>query len=298
MNAPGPGRRLRNLLFWSWAAVWAAMSSACSVTRIGGPEDPRALAPAGQFDVQKDRVYTTPDWPEPLRADIYTPQGAGPFPAVLVVHGGGWRRGTRGEMDHICKRLAGQGFIAVSIDYRLAPASTFPAALEDLQQAVRWMHANAAEQHIDAQRIAVWGYSAGAQLAALLGVLSPGDPHFSEGTRVRAVVSGGTPVDLRFAAKSSLVQQFIGARIEQAPALYRQASPIAFVSADDPPMFLYHGGMDWVVGDINARRMHDALAGAGVPTELYLIHGTGHIGAYFNRGAIDAGIAFLQRQLR
>jgi dipeptidyl aminopeptidase/acylaminoacyl peptidase len=82
------------------------------------------------------------------------------------------------------------------------------------------------------------------------------------------------------------------------PEPYRQASPIAFVSADDPPMLFYHGGMDWVVSDINATRMREALQPVGVPVETYIVHGVGHVGAFFNRGAINAGIDFLQRHLR
>ena len=98
------------------------------------------------------------------------------------------------------------------------------------------MHANAAEQQIDVRRIGIWGYSAGAQLASLLGVLSPGDPNFAEGLRVQAVVSGGTPVDLRRGADSQLISQYIGRPIAEVPELYLQASPIAYVSKDDPPM--------------------------------------------------------------
>lgn len=289
---------MRKIFFWSWAALWAVASSGCAVTYTGGPEKVPELPPASAFDVQKNVVYTAVGWSKPLQADVYTPRGAGPFPAVLVVHGGGWARGSRGEMEHICKRLAGQGFIAVNIDYRLAPEFVFPAPLQDLQQALQWMHQHAGEQRIDQQRIAVWGYSAGAQLAALLGVLSPGDPNFVEGTRVQAVVAGGTPTDLRRGANSKLIRQYLGRSIDEIPDSYRQASPIAFVSADDPPMFLYHGNMDWIVDKINATRMRDELVRVNVPVELYVVHGVGHIGAYFNNGAIDAGISFLQRRLR
>ena len=291
-------KRMRKMFFWSWAALWAAASSGCAVTYTGGPEKVQPLPEAGAFDVQKNVVYTPQDWPAAQQADIYTPRGAGPFPAVLVVHGGGWTRGSRSEMEHICKRLAGQGFVAVNIDYRLAPADIFPAPLQDLQQAVLWMRAQANDQKIDAQRLAVWGYSAGAQLASLLGVLSPGDPNFVEGTRVMAVVSGGTPVDMRKGADSKLIRQYIGKPIAELPEPYRQASPIAFVSADDPPIFLYHGSIDWIVGEINATRMRDELERVGVPVELYIVHGVGHIGAYFNRGATDAGVDFLIRKLR
>lgn len=289
---------MRRLFFLSWATVWAAVTSGCAVTHTGGPEAPASLSAPMAFDVQRDIVFTPADWPAPLKADVYRPRGDGLFPAVLVIHGGGWARGSRDEMAHICKKLAAQGFVAVNVEYRLAPAFHFPAPVQDLQQALRWMHDQAAEQQIDVAHIGLWGYSAGAQLASLLGVLSPGDPNFAEGQRVQAVVSGGTPVDLRKGANSKLIQQFIGPTIDEAPEPYQQASPIAYVSKDDPPMFLYHGSFDAIVREVNVTRMRDELERVGVPVETYIIHGTGHIGAFFNGGAIDAGVEFLQRYLR
>lgn len=289
---------MRRLFFLSWATVWAAVTSGCAVTHTGGPETPAPLPAPAAFDVQRDIVFTPADRPAPLKADVYRPRGEGLFPAVLVIHGGGWARGSRDEMAHVCKRLAAQGFVAVNVEYRFAPAFHFPAPVQDLQQALRWMRENAASQQIDVRHIGLWGYSAGAHLAALLGVLSPGDPNYVETLRAQAVVAGGTPVDLRRGADSPLIQQFIGRPIAEVPELYEQASPIAYVSKDDPPMFLYHGNLDAIVKETNAERMRDELNRVGVPAETYIIHGTGHIGAFFNNGAIDAGIGFLQRYLR
>lgn len=288
---------MRRLFFLSGVTLLAALTGGCAVTHIGGAKAPAFLPAPSAFDVQREIVFTPANWPAPLKADVYRPRGSGLLPAVLVIHGGGWARGSRDEMKNICKKLAAQGFIAVSVEYRFAPAFNFPAPVQDLQQALRWMHANATEQRIDVRRIGVWGYSAGAELASLLGVLSPGDPNFSEGLRVQAVVSGGTPVDLRIGASSKLISQYIGRPIAEAPELYLQASPIAYTSKDDPPMFLYHGSVDAIVGDINAKRMREALEREGVPVEMYIIHGLGHIATFFNGGAIDAGMDFLHRQL-
>ena len=268
------------------------------VTLSGAPPSEAPLPPDVNYTVQKALTYTPEGWPQAQLADLYLPQGAGPFPTVIVVHGGGWVRGDRFTMDGISKRLAAQGFVTLNIEYRLAPAYLFPAALEDLQQAVRWIRANAALYHVDPARVGVWGYSAGAELAALLGTLSPGDPQFAVDARVQAVVAGGTPADLRYASNSSLVQKYVGATIADRPDLYRDISPIAFVSADDPPMYLYHGTFDLVVFQINAVKMKQALDQVGVPAELYLVHGTGHIGTFiFSRGAETEGLKFLERQL-
>lgn len=280
------------------ALLLAASVSGCATSHLGGPAAPDSLAAAASFSVQRDIVFSAPAAPEALKADLYVPEGPGPFPAVVVVHGGGWIKGQRSEMDRICRQLAGHGLVAVNIDYRLAPAQIFPAPLQDLQQAMRWVHAHAADYRIDDRHIGAWGYSAGAELVSLLGTLGPGDPNFAEGTRPQAVVSGGTPADLRFASSSPLVHQYLGGTLEQRPQAYRDASPLAFVSPDDPPMFFYHGGLDWVVGDINARRMKQELDRAGVPAELYLVHGIGHIGVFLGGYGVEAGVGFLQRKLR
>jgi acetyl esterase/lipase len=276
----------------------ALLTAGCAVTHTGGPKNPPPLAVEKSFSEQTNVVFTPPGWPKELKADIYKPEGAGPFPAVLVVHGGAWVTGSQLEMKHICDELAGHGFVAINIEYRLAPAYNFPAPLQDLQQAMHWIHAHAAEYRIDDHRIGAWGYSAGAELVSLLATLSPGDPNFAKGTRVRAVVSGGTPADLRFAGDIGVVRTYIGQKIEDQPELYRQASPIAFVSADDPPMFLYHGTWDFIFDDINARRMKHALDRVQVPAEIYLVHWAGHIRTFTYGGATDAGVAFLQRHLR
>ena len=280
------------------ALFFAVLSTGCVTTYTGGPDHPAPLANGASFSVQNDVVFSPSGWPKELKADVYIPDGAGPFPAVLVAHGGGWITGRRAEMGHICKQLAGHGLVAVNIDYRLAPEFTFPSHLQDLQLAMHWIHAHAGDYRINEHRIGAWGYSAGAELVSLLGTLSPGDPNFAAGTRVQAVVSGGTPADLRFAGDNSLVKQYIGYKIEDKPELYRQASPLAFVSADDPPMFFYHGTFDWVIGEINAKRMKEELDRVGVPAELYLVHGAEHIGTFTSGYGVDEGVAFLRRKLR
>jgi acetyl esterase/lipase len=285
------------MLRWTFF-LWLSGLAGCA-TLSGAPAGEAPLSPQADYTVQKALTYTPAGWPQAQVADLYQPQGRGPFPAVIVVHGGGWVRGDRFTMDGISKKLAEQGFVALNIEYRLAPEYIFPAALQDVQQSVRWLRAHADEYHVDPTRVGVWGYSAGAELAALLGTLSPGDPNFAADARVQAVVAGGTPADLRYAGDSSLVRDFVGDTLESRPDLYRDISPIAFVSADDPPTYLYHGTFDWVVYQINAVKMKQALDKAGVPAELYLLHGSGHIATFlFSRGAETEGLKFLRRYLR
>lgn len=240
-------------------------------------------------------TYSPRDWPQRLQADVFQPQTKGPHPTVLLVHGGGWKRGTRSEMNGIAEALARNGFAAVTVDYRLAPEHTHPAPLEDLQEAVRWVRRNDKRYGFDRDRVGVWGYSAGAQLAALLATRK-GPPD----TRVQAAVLGSIPSDLVYAGQGGigLVRDYIGAPYSEAPELYEDASPILKVSKRAPPTFIYYGTWDLVVDEQNSLRMREALEEAGVPNEMFVMHRYGHVTAFlFAEPAIVAAIDFLNRQL-
>jgi acetyl esterase/lipase len=276
----------------------AVLSTACS-THLGKPGTPGPAPVQTHYERVRDQVFTPADWPKPLLADVYVPEGAGPFPAVLVIHGGGWESGDRDQVKSIAKRLASRGFVAVNVTYRLVPEAIFPAQLQDVQQAVLWTRANAQRFHIDPKRIGAFGYSAGAHLAALLGGIGDQPPLGKPGLAIQAVVGGGTPTDLTRSTGGGLVPRFLGGSVEQKPAAYRDASPINHVNAGDPPVFLYHGGGDSLVSIDHAEDYEKALQAAGVPTELYVLRGRGHIGAFLTDGsAVDAAIDFLDRYLR
>lgn len=279
-------------------ALAPLLLSAC-VTYQGRPAAaPSAPVQVAQFEVRRDLVYTPADWPQRLSADLYTPEGDGPFPAVLVVHGGGWEGRTRADMDDISESLARRGYVVFNISYRFAPQWHFPAQLQDLQQALRYLRANSAALKLRPDRIAAWGYSAGAHLAALTGLTGPGDAQYAEGARVQAVVAGGTPADLRYYPDGKLTNGLMGAALGAQPELWKAASPLALVSEDDPPVFLYHGSFDFTVGDYNARNLFSALGSARVPAELYLIRGLDHFSTFYLEGPVEQGIEFLDRHLR
>lgn len=249
----------------------------------------------------RNQVYSTPADAEPLRADVYLPKRSGPAlrPAVLVVHGGAWCSGERWQIAGIARRLARAGYVAVNATYRLAPAHRFPAQVEDLQQALRWIQQHAAEYHIDAARIGAWGYSAGAHLVLMLGVLDGDDPLYDPELRLRAIVAGGAPADLRLYPGGTLVPQFLGARLKKNPELFRQASPAARVHAGVPPMFFYHGRRDRLVPPSHLLSMRERLDAVDAEYELRWLSGRGHIGAYlFDRPAGTAALHFLDRHLR
>lgn len=276
----------------------AVLAGACA-THVGRVDAPAEQRLAVRYSLLRDQVYTPAGWPQPLYADVYQPEGEGPFPAVLVIHGGGWTSGDRAQVEGLAQRIAKRGYVAVNISYRLVPKAIFPAPVEDVQQAVRWLRANAATYHVDPARIGAWGYSAGAHLAALVGALRPGDRLYAEDARIEAVVAGGTPADLRKFHGGTLVPNFLGERWREDSAVFRESSPAAYVAPDAPPVFLYHGTWDTLVPLDQATDYKAALDAAGVPNELYLMRGLGHIAAFLLDGeAVQRGADFLDRYLR
>ena len=256
-----------------------------------------------------------------LQADLYLPAGHGPFPAVITIHGGSWRTGWRWEMNEIARLLAARDIVVMNVSYRLVPAHHWPDQYVDVQDAVRWLRAHAADYHIDSAHIGAWGYSAGAQLALLLG--SPDAPPAvteraaatalpracaapaatattsatTDSSRVQAVVGGGSPTDLRVFAANPLVTRYLNGTQEALPEAYRAASPIAYVSTASPPTFLYHGRDDWIVDISQSRTFAAALRAAGVSVELVELP-RGHLSAFFvERDIARRAADFLQHKL-
>lgn len=247
------------------------------------------------YTVTRNLVYTPDSWPVPVLGDLYRPRTSSPAPAVLLVHGGGWTgKDGRWQMNGIATKLVKRGYVVLNVTYRLAPRWIYPAPVEDLQEAVKWLRANAAEQGIDPDRIAAFGYSAGGYLAALTGLIEgPGNSH------IRAIVAGGAPSDLTFYPGGDLVPQFLGGTQQQIPQRFREASPVNYVTKNSPPMFLYHGTTDKLVRPEHPLAMITALQKNQVRHEVYWINGRDHIAAFLlPAGSVDAAIGFLDREMR
>lgn len=253
-----------------------------------------------RYEVLRDVVYAQPDH-TPLKADIFRPTGQGPFPGVLLVHGGAWAIGNKSQMGAIGGLLALQGFAAVSIDYRLAPQHVYPAQIDDCHAALQWMARESATYKIDPQRIGAWGYSAGGHLVALLATTQAaakkGDSADAPAV-VRAVVAGGAPCDLTTLPLDGRMLAFwLGGTRRELPDRYAEASPVTHVTAADPPMFFYNGQDDRMVPHAGAAAMMQKLQAVGVHVEQYVSPGRDHIMAFLERHAIDKGIAFLDKYL-
>ena len=273
----------------------AFILSSCA-TYIGKPAATRPVPPERATQITRDVVYTPAGWPEALKADLYQPLGMqGAQPAVLLIHGGGWAAPDRREqMASIAERVAARGYVVMNATYRFAPQYIYPAPFDDLREALKWLRANAEQYNVDPNRVAAMGYSAGGHLAALLGVVEG-----PANVRVQAVVDGAGPTDLRKYQGGKLVPQFLGGTQQAVPQQFIAASPITHVTADDPPVFLYHGASDLLVPDHHSRDFKAALDAAGVHSEWYRQHLRGHITAFFtDGGAIDAALNFLDRRLR
>jgi len=231
----------------------------------------------------------------PLELDLYLPdgpEGDGPRPVIVHVHGGGWRRGSRREPPpglgpDFYGSLAAEGFAVAAADYRLSGEARFPAPLEDVRAAFGWVRDHAGAYGLDADRVFGWGDSAGGHLV-LLAALT--------GTPVRGAVAWfpvtdllGLPSDVAAAGGApdvgpdSREAQLLGAPAGSVPDLARQASPVTHASAGAPPVLLMHGAADDLVPPAQSVRLAEALRAAGAPVELELVPGATHMW----RGASD-----------
>jgi len=248
-----------------------------------------------RYTVQKNIVYTPPDWQSSLKADVYVPASTSPVPAVLLIHGGGWKGGDgRWQMRWIARRLAARGYVVMNATYRTTPQFRYPTPLEDMRQAIVWMRTNSSTYHIDPQRIATFGYSAGGHLASLVALKDE-----NHTARVKAIVAGGAPFDLKLYPGGDLVPAFLGGTQSQVPEKFRDASPLYHVGKNSPPIFIYHAAEDKLVQPDHALRMQAAYARIGKPTGIYWIPKRGHIDGFFFSGhAVDAAIDFLDRTMK
>jgi alpha-L-fucosidase 2 len=233
-----------------------------------------------------------------LYFDAQIPEGSGPFPVAIIVHGGGWVRGDRlTEVQPLFAPLTKAGFAWFSIDYRLSDDWTqFGAAIEDVENAVRFVRAHAAQYRIAPRRIALVGESAGGQLAGMAALNAKAD------TRVNAVVALYTPTDLVDLAKNStlvprqLRDSFRGTPFELLMmARLRQLSPLYNVKADAPPFLLIHGTADRLVPFAQSQAMCNRMKGNGASCELFAVEGAGHGIRWWEGSRPDESAAYKEK---
>jgi acetyl esterase/lipase len=236
--------------------------------------------------VLTDVTYCTADDSTELKMDMYFPiKPAGPAPAIMFVHGGGWVAGTKTGtpgMSYFLE-LARRGYLVTSIDYRLAPTYTFPANIQDVKCAVRSLRAHAQEYNIDPNRIGAWGASAGGHLVALLGTSDQSagwdvGQYLDQSSRVQVVVD--------MFGISDLTQEYVIGnvrgldrmvfRADLNSDILKKASPTTYITPDDPPFLILHGDMDNTVPITQSQILHDALRAGGVSSTYIPVHNAGH----------------------
>jgi acetyl esterase/lipase len=245
---------------------------------------------------------------ESLLFDVYRslPQ-ANPRPAVVLVHGGGMWTGSRGHMEYPARQLAQAGYVAVSVDYRLVDATTsrhrWPAQLDDVQRAVRWVRDHASGYGVDPGHVGAFGWSAGGQLVALLGTRDTRDataPMASHSSRVTCVVDLAGDVDLSAYTRPPALHEVVallGGTVQEVPDQYRDASPLTWIDQRTAPFLVIHGDWDDVVPIEQSSRLVAALRAAGVEVEYVELANAGHDDLTWDRVGLEV-LAFLDRHLR
>ena len=302
------------------------MTAAAPAVALPRPPDPRQAPlpgwePFGDGHRRlADVEYRVVPGFRPLLLDVHHPGGEGPGaegarPLVLLLHGGGWAVGSRRRfcvtVAGVVERLLAEGFAVAAADYRLSAEAPFPAQLHDVRAAVRWLRHRSAELGLDPARTAVWGESAGAHLAALLGLRAgvaelPGEgPVPEEPTRVRGVVDWFGPADLEVPVRTgqppgppTREDALLGVAAAEHPARAREASPVAHVGPGAPPFLLAHGEADTFVPARHSVELHRRLREAGADATLHLVPAANHLWlgeGVDTAGLLDEAVGFLRR---
>ncbi|MDG2087391.1 MAG: alpha/beta hydrolase [Arenicellaceae bacterium] len=237
-------------------------------------------------------ISYVPDGHQNQKLDLFLPESGVSRPLIIYIHGGGFSRGSKAQQLPPASYLE-KGYAVASLNYRLSQDAIFPAALEDVKTAVRWLRANADEYGVDPNRFAAWGQSAGSYFAIMLGVTS-GVSEFEVGenqdvsSAVQVVLDNYGPTDFaqmdahrlpggqEHNLADSFESQFIGGALQENLEAVARANPITYISEGDAPMLVVHGDADPLVPHHQSEILVEALQAAGVEVEFYTVAGGGH----------------------
>lgn len=291
----------------------AAPAAEATVTTAAVPSGPRTggVMPGGSTfltsvaPTYQDLAYASIS--ETQKLDIYLPEGDGPFPLVIMIHGGGFMMGDKADGMGLAgvDQLLAAGYAVASINYRLSSEAQYPAQIFDAKAAVRFLRANAAEYKLNPEKFGAWGASAGGTLVALLGTtcgvaeLEGAElGNADQSSCVQAVVDWFGPIDFlkldeQFAGTSCPVDHneanspesmLVGAAIQTVPDLVKTTNAMNYISSDDAPFLIQHGSADCNIPPVQGKNLADALSAAiGTDKATYtLIDGAGHGGTEFS----------------
>lgn len=248
--------------------------------------------------------------------DLYIPNGSGgPYPTIVYVHGGAWIEGDKSDCTAVSMNFVKKGFAVACINYRLADgtaAMTFPAQIIDVKASIRFLRAHAADYGLYANKMAVWGDSAGGHLAAMAGTANDVaafdvGQNLSQSSTVQVTIDFCGPTDLilevqtypQWEQPDAPETELLGGQVLLNKAKAEVANPLNYIDSKDGPFLIYHGTADDVVPTNQSQVLYDALQKAGVSAKLTWLQGAGHDGSEFRTTAIGNEIAsFLDQILR
>jgi len=272
--------------------------------------------------IHKDLVYANGSQAQKL--DLYLPETGNSFPLVIWIHGGGWQSGDKAQFANtpMFKALIARGYAVAAVNYRLSDEAKFPAQIFDVKAAVRWLKANAIMYKLNSSKFGAWGSSAGGHLTALLatssGVTALEDMaqgNSSQSTKIQVAVDWFGPINLllmeemakshgcpaRTNLPNSPESLLMGYPIQEKPSQTLTASPISYLSTDDPPMYIQHGKLDCTVSYLQSQLIYDSMKAFKPQTDLQLkfLENSGHGGNEFETSANISGVIdFLDKYLK
>ena len=270
---PEPPRGYKNLTFLKMAHVFGRIDLIEAKPTI--PSEIKTVSNINYKIVGNDT----------LKLNIYSKSNIDkPTPLIIFIHGGSWRSGKKEDYLPYIVPFAKHGYVCATISYRLYPPANYPAAIEDVKCAIRWLRANAEEYNINADKIALIGGSAGSHLVMMAGYTDDRtysvDCEWSDvSSKVQAIIAIYGPTDLRtdFATNNPVVIDFLGVKYSDAPLIYKEASPITYVTKDDPPTLIFHGTIDDVVPVNQSDILKKKLDEIGVENEYHRLKGWPHV---------------------
>jgi acetyl esterase/lipase len=240
-----------------------------------------------------------------LKCDIYQPKSDEPRPIMLAIHGGAWTTGTKFAMFRHARILANRGYVVMAINYRLAPDHKWPAQIHDCKHAVRWIREHADKYNADPDRVYAFGYSAGGHLASMLATTDKDDglegtalePYAKHSSRIDGLIAGGSPMEFSWIdEESTSLKYWLDATRISDPEKYDQASPISFITDDDPVAVIFHGTSDSLVPTSSPESFVERYKKANIESEMILTP-DGHAGAFSRTSLLIESLTKLETML-
>lgn len=290
-------------------SVMTLILAACFLASASSPAPAEA---AGASAIHKDIAYD--DAHAAQKLDVYLADSDKPVPAMIYIHGGGWRAGSKNHVPGWLMNAVREGWLSVvSVEYRFTDVAPHPAQVNDCLRAIQYVRHNAAAWNIDPERIGVTGGSAGGHLSLWVALhddaanAESDDPVERHSSRVACAVSFAGPTDWSLLSelehKHPAYRQLLGYEPgtpadEMDAKAKKNVSPISFVSKDDPPIMQVHGDKDDIVPIKHARDMHERLQNVGAQTELVIVEGANHGVAGAGPRVTKRASMFVREQLR